>query len=227
MIPGVQRTISAATVVAVTATGVAAVLPTVEPRPLILGLDHMPLAVADLEAASERYRQLGFTLKQGRYHENGIRNRHIKFSDGTEIELITASESRDALTTEYLQHLAQGDGPAFVSFFAPEIDRVAQYFDAEDVRYDRSNGLLSFPERHRLRYLFFGRRTSSPTDRPGHFRHDNGAEAPATRPGEETPGHPSGRADRAWLEHVPPAAYDREYLAGVPGDSTKFGKLTE
>lgn len=34
--------------------------------PMVLGLDHIPLAVTDLDGATERYRELGFTLKPGR-----------------------------------------------------------------------------------------------------------------------------------------------------------------
>ncbi len=145
--------------------------------PLIVGLDHIPLAVSDLESAAERYRELGFTLKPGRPHDNGIRNAHIKFGDGTEIELINARETRDPLTIEYLKHLAHGDGPAFVSFFTPHMNRLAGHFDAEGKSYKRSGGLISFPEGDELRYLFFGQRINSPTDRPEHFVHENSAEA--------------------------------------------------
>ena len=145
--------------------------------PLIVGLDHIPLAVSDLESAAKRYRELGFTLKPGRPHDNGLRNAHIKFGDGTEIELINAREARDALTIEYLKHLAHGDGPAFVSFFTPDMNRLAGYFDAEGKSYRRSGGLISFPEGDELRYLFFGQRINSPTDRPEHFVHENGADA--------------------------------------------------
>jgi len=144
---------------------------------LALGLDHIPLAVTDLAAAAEHYRQLGFTLKPGRPHENGIQNQHVKFPDGTEMELITAADARDALTAEYLRHLAKGDGPAFVSLFAPDMDGLARFLDAAGRTYQRDGGLLSFPEGDELRYIFFGQRSSSPTDRPEHFRHANGAEA--------------------------------------------------
>lgn len=169
----------AAVVLGVTAIG-AATAPEQTQRsgtPLILGLDHIPLAVTDLTVAAERYRALGFTLKPGRLHENGIRNQHVKFSDGTDIELITALEARDALTTEYLRYLAKGDGPAFVSFLAPEMNRLARQLDAEGRAYRRSSGLLSFPEGDGLRYIVFSQTNSSPTDRPEHFRHANGAEA--------------------------------------------------
>jgi catechol 2,3-dioxygenase-like lactoylglutathione lyase family enzyme len=87
--------------------------------PTIAGLDHIPIAVKDLEAAAARYRQLGFALKPGRPHENGIRNQHVKFPDGTELELITAPKAVDALTATYSRHLASGDRPAFLAFFAP------------------------------------------------------------------------------------------------------------
>ena len=62
------------------------------------GLEHVNIAVADLEAASARYRDLGFSLKPGTPHTSGIRNEHAKFPDGTELELITAPAATDALT---------------------------------------------------------------------------------------------------------------------------------
>ena len=121
------------------------------------GLDHIPIAVADLERAAERYRALGFVLKPGRPHENGIRNEHAKFADGTELELITAPAARDDLTSTYRKHLAAGDGPAFLAFHVPAIGEA-----------DRK----SAPP-----YVFFGGLNRSPTDKPEHFAHPNGAEA--------------------------------------------------
>lgn len=147
-----------------------------DPRP-VLGLDHITVAVGDLEAAAERYRQLGFTLKPGRPHENGIRNHHVKFSDGTEIELITAAEARDAATTAYLKHLSQGDGPAFAAFYAPDMDAVAERLDKLGRKYRHAGRFLTLHEDDELDYIFFGPRNHSPTDRPEHFRHANGAES--------------------------------------------------
>jgi hypothetical protein len=126
------------------------------PQTAPVGLDHIPVAVSSLEAAAERYRALGFALKPGRPHANGIRNQHAKFPDGTEIELITAPESRDELTTKYRKHLAGGDGPAFLAFVASPA--TARRLDAPA-------------------YVFFGALNHSPTDRPEHFAHANGADA--------------------------------------------------
>jgi hypothetical protein len=125
--------------------------------PLVLGIDHVPVAVNDLEAAADRYRQLGFVLKPGRPHVNGIRNEHVKFPDGTEIELITAPKGVDPLTRRYRAHLDRGDGPAFLALFT------------------RSQEEANAVDRTRVPYVFFGPRQASPTDRPEHFAHANSA----------------------------------------------------
>ena len=119
-----------------------------------LSLDHVVLAVNDLEAMAARYRQLGFALKPGRRHANGIRNQHVKFGDGTELELLAAPEARDPLTARYRRHLADGDGPAFLALFP----------QPRPVETEASPS-----------YVFFGQRNHSPTDRPEHFRHRNTA----------------------------------------------------
>ena len=143
----------------------------------ITGLDHIPVAVADLDRAAARYRELGFALKPGRPHANGIRNQHVKFPDGTEIELITAPEARDPLTTTYREHLGRGDGPAFLAFFAPDLDPVAARLDSVKIGYRRNPGYLTIADGHPLDYIFVGGRNRSPTDRPEHFAHANGADS--------------------------------------------------
>ena len=131
------------------------------PRPLA-GVDHVPVAVRDLKQAGETYRKLGFALKPGTPHANGITNLHAKFPDGTEIELITAPRATDALTSTYIEHLKQGEGPAFLALHA---------------RDQAAAGRMFPPEHPARRYIFFGGLNRSPTDRPEHFQHANTAEA--------------------------------------------------
>ena len=119
-----------------------------------IALDHVVLAVNDLDATAARYRALGFTLKPGRPHDNGIKNWHAKFKDGTELELLTAPEAKDALTTAYRKHLAAGDGPAYMALMAKP--KAPAEGDAPS-------------------YIFFGSRNASPTDLPEHFEHKNTA----------------------------------------------------
>jgi catechol 2,3-dioxygenase-like lactoylglutathione lyase family enzyme len=120
-----------------------------------IALDHVVLAVNDLEATVTRYRQFGFSLKPGQPHANGIRNQHVKFTNGTELELLTAATAADDLTTRYRRHLADGDGPAYLALF-PRPNAPA--------RSEAPN------------YIFFGQRNQSPTDRPEHFAHRNTAD---------------------------------------------------
>jgi hypothetical protein len=146
--------------IALAVLAAAALLPP-PPEPAITGLDHIPIAVRDLARASDDYRALGFALKPGRPHDNGIQNQHVKFTDGTELELITAPEARDALTKTYRQHLEKGDGPAFLALFAPR----RAYAD------ERLRG-TALPS-----YVFLAGRNTSPTDLPEHFAHANTAQS--------------------------------------------------
>jgi Glyoxalase-like domain len=52
----------------------------------LLGIDHIPLAVKDLERATETYRRLGFAIKPGRFHADGIRNNSPRDTRGVWLE---------------------------------------------------------------------------------------------------------------------------------------------
>lgn len=147
------------------------------PQPAVTGLDHVPIAVADLRRAADDYRALGFAVKPGRPHDDGIENQHVKFTDGTELELITAPAARDALTTTYRRHLEHGDGPAFLALFAPDMAVADARLTALGIRHARAGGAIDFPAEDTLGYLFLSGRNKSPTDLPGHFAHANTAES--------------------------------------------------
>jgi glyoxalase-like protein len=137
----------------------------------LAGVDHIPVAVRDLDSAGERYRALGFTLKPGRLHDNSLNNLHAKHPDGTEIELITATEPRDALATRYLQILAGGDGPAFLALHG-DLDAIEPVLAKAGIAFSRRGALISVLD-PRVDYLFFVADNRSPTDRPEHFAHAN------------------------------------------------------
>jgi catechol 2,3-dioxygenase-like lactoylglutathione lyase family enzyme len=56
---------------------------------MLLGIDHIVIAVPDLEAATSNYRRLGFTVVPGGKHPVGSHNSLIAFADGSYIELIS------------------------------------------------------------------------------------------------------------------------------------------
>jgi hypothetical protein len=141
-----------------------------------IGLDHIPVAVRDLEAASATYRALGFALKPGRPHANGIRNAHVKFPDGAGIELLTVAAGVDPLSTTYVDLIRAGDGPAFLSFHARDMAALHAALRAGGHAFRQSGGLTDL-EAGRFGYLFWLQDNRSPTDRPEHFAHANGATA--------------------------------------------------
>ncbi|HEY1270208.1 MAG TPA: VOC family protein [Candidatus Binatia bacterium] len=56
---------------------------------MLAGLDHIVIAVRDLERATEDYKNLGFTVVPGGRHPVGTYNGLIAFVDGSYIELIS------------------------------------------------------------------------------------------------------------------------------------------
>ena len=145
-----------------------------------LTLDHVPIAVANLDRSAEIWRdKLGFSTKPGRLHANTIRNTHLKFADGTGLELITASRPADALAVRYLDLIARGDGAAFVALRPDSIERVAARIDDAGIPFARSDNayssLIDFPDRGSLGYLFMISLFAVPADLPEYTTHENGA----------------------------------------------------
>ncbi len=94
--------------------------------PLGVRLDHVVLIVSDLDSAAAPFAQLGFRFKPGRLHANNLVNRHIKFRDGTGIELMSlAGPPADSMALRYEALLARGAGGAYVALHTNDLDAVA------------------------------------------------------------------------------------------------------
>ena len=63
---------------------------------MLTGIDHLVIAVRDLEAASRSYAGLGFTVVPGGRHPVGTHNALIPFEDGAYLELIAFYEPNPA-----------------------------------------------------------------------------------------------------------------------------------
>jgi Glyoxalase-like domain len=140
--------------------------------PPIIGIDHIPLVVKNLGRAIDAYMGVGFSLKPGRLHGNGIRNSHVKFKDGSGVELLSPpSESKDALTAHYLEHLKQGDGPAYISFHARDTGKLIAVLNSSGFA-SKNDGTVTLDDPE-LGFIFFVKDNRSPTDKPEHFVHPN------------------------------------------------------
>lgn len=180
-----------------------------------LRLDHVPIAVRDLAAAGELFRRLGFTLKPGRPHDNGIANLHAKFRDGTELELITAPEAVDSISLDYVKFLRQGDGAAFLALHAGPLDAVEQALRPLTPGLSRLPGMLVFPREHSWGRIFFGMLNRSPTDRPEHLVHANGATSLRSV-------WWAGEAAREIATALGATACGSRWLAGIEADAERW-----
>lgn len=139
----------------------------------MIGIDHIALAVKDLDEAADTYRRLGFVIKPGRFHADGILNKHVKFEGGAGIELITAPAATDALTTQYVQLLRDGEGPAFVGFHAANLKALTDRLGYLGQGYSVHKNLVDFTSPTLHWFFMFGGSNRSTTDRAEYFAHPN------------------------------------------------------
>lgn len=144
-------------------------------RPVVDGIDHIPVVVTDLDKAQADFRAMGFSIKPGRFHEDGIRNAHVKFSDGTEIELITAVKAVDALTSEYTAKMKTGEGPVYFGLFAEDFAAASARVKSLPIKAELDTGAVTFAVTSPLHPLFIGQRNKAADDKPEYFEHKNGA----------------------------------------------------
>ena len=173
-----SRVAAAAVLGCILARPAAGQAPCAAPESALARVDHVPVAVRDLDAAMRDFRALGFSFKPGRPHPDGIVNQHVKFRDGTEVELITAAEPRDTLTQYYVSFLRQGEGGAFAAFdgAADAVFRAIRPVEpAARLEPGAYADLVGFPAGHALRYLFFIRLRARPEDLPAQVTHANTA----------------------------------------------------
>lgn len=85
------------------------------------GIDHIVIAVNDLEQTVQDYTAAGFTVTPGGEHTNGVtHNALVAFEDGSYFELI-AWKSADATTKNaWYERLQQGEG--FVDYAVRSVD---------------------------------------------------------------------------------------------------------
>ena len=142
----------------------------------LVRLDHVPIAVRQLDTAMADYAALGFTFKPGRAHADGLRNAHVKFRNGAGLELITARQPGSPLAQHYADFLRAGEGPAYLTLHAPDEPRASAALHAAGIAHTLGPDGLTLAD-PQLAWLFFAADNRSPSDRPAHFAHANGAAA--------------------------------------------------
>ncbi|MCZ0935627.1 MAG: VOC family protein [Gemmatimonadetes bacterium] len=180
----------------------------------LLRLDHVPVAVGDLEALSRRLTdEFGFHVQDRRRDANGLETAAIGFGDGTRLELRTLSGSDDpdaSGATEvrrYAELIADGGGGAYLALSGTDgtgvDDLLAVVRDVEpdlEVVGSGAGRRAAFPPNHPLHPVFF-------------VDADSGAQEPRNLSG--APEHPNGARglQAVWVMAEDPERLTRFLLA--------------
>lgn len=124
-----------------------------------LKIDHVIISVANLENSSRVFEDLGFKVKPGTLHSNGIINKHIKFSNDSSVELISIQGIAKDLTAEkYQLMIEKGGGGTFIALEGIPFDEFSKILDRLNIRYHwqkhRLWDYITFDSKE-LQHLFF------------------------------------------------------------------------
>ena len=120
---------------------------------MILGIDHIVIAVHSLDAAIETYRALGFTVVVGGVHPYGSHNALIGFADGAYIELLGFYEESPAHPWWHLLH-ERGGGLIDFCMATDDIRGDLQAFRAQGVASsDLTEGGRDRPDGYHVAWL--------------------------------------------------------------------------
>lgn len=137
-----------------------------------LRLDHVPVAVGDLDALARRLTdEFGFTVQDRTREQDGLETAAIPFGDGTRLELRTVGASGDPNPADdpvpsgsgeamrYAELIADGGGGAYLALAGPDLAELLA--TAADIEPDLAaaepgaEGRAGFPRDHPLHPVFF------------------------------------------------------------------------
>lgn len=103
-------------------------------RRAITGIDHVVIAVRDLDRAQESYARLGFTLTPRGFHTLGSANHCIMFGSDY-VELLSLPHQHPAMRY-YADYLARGEGLAAVALASADADAAYAELAADGIEAD-------------------------------------------------------------------------------------------
>lgn len=126
----------------------------------VIKLDHVILAVPDIDSAISYVSRLGFKIKPGTIHSNGLKNVHIKFANDTELELMTVvGQPGDAIAKNYQALINDKTIGAFVAFSGISVDSISAMLEPQNIKHEiiqeRSWKYLTFEQGGPLAAIFF------------------------------------------------------------------------
>lgn len=144
-----------------------------------IAIDHIPVVVKNLKNAEVSFKKAGFTIKPGRLHKNGLLNSHIKFQDGTEIEIMSVKENKDKISNEYLRYLRESEGGTYLSLKIESINYFKKFFKKNNIKYSVLESKLftyiTFPHPS-LKHIFLIKYKKLASDYKNYIEHRKNAQ---------------------------------------------------
>lgn len=143
-------------------------------------IDHVISVVRDLDKATAEHIAMGFTLKPGRLHQNGLLNAHIKFRNGTSYELMSVQgNAKDKMARTYLQLMQEKEGGVYIALTGmatKEMDSLLSKAGIEHkVILGKAWNYITFPPTSGLAHFFFIENHLKMKDEEKYLEHKNGA----------------------------------------------------
>lgn len=143
-------------------------------------IDHVITVVHDIEEATAEYQNMGFSVKPGRLHANGLINAHIKFENQSSFELMSIQgKAKDAIAQNYETLLREGEGSVFVALTGLPTDSILVLLSNLDIDHTVIPGkawtYITFPPNAPLAHFFFIENHFRVKDSSQHLTHNNGA----------------------------------------------------
>ena len=131
-----------------------------------ISVDHLIVGINDLQVTMKNFERLGFIIKQGRAHPNGIENAFIEFKNNFEIEFIQVKDPKDYLASYYFKRITVREGPIYVSLSYNDLEGLKNILDKMNISCNisknKSSHYLTFNESGLFNSIFFIRYLKPP-----------------------------------------------------------------
>lgn len=123
-------------------------------------IDHVICVVNNIDKAVKEYEDIGFTVKKGRLHKNGLINAHIKFSNQSSFELMSLKGTPgDEIARTYKKLLSEGEGGVYIALTGMSISNIQVLLSSHNIQHNVVKGknwsYVTFPEKSSLAHFFF------------------------------------------------------------------------
>ena len=141
-------------------------------------IDHVITVVSDLDNSIYTLEHEGFVVKQGRMHDNGLINAHVKFPNQTSYELMAlAGPPTDEMSRDYQELLAEGEGGVFVALTGMDLVTISRKLSVAEIEYLTNKGpawsYITFPKHSGIDHFFIIEYHDKTTNDNGFFSHGN------------------------------------------------------